>query len=279
MRKIEKPNLDPRDVYLACVRGVRNEQLRARLQAIANDIEIAADDYDTKAECGNFYLIRQHNNVGGSVTGQEMEKVYTLRMAQKRRAGRKFYDELKASVDICPLCGQRVVSQLDHYLPKTNYPSLVVVPFNLVPSCSDCNKAKLADNPTSSESQTLHPYYDDVTNEQWLFAEVIEESPPAAKFFVNAPADWGNVTKDRIQYHFEKLELDDLYRSQAGVELSNIRELLINLFDKGGKTLVSDFLNDSASSRLENHVNSWQTALYRALAENDWFCSGGFRDV
>lgn len=185
MRKIEKPNLDPKSVYLACVSRIRNEQLRFRLQTVADDIAIAAVDYDENAENGSLYRIQQHDSVGGSVTRQEMEKVYTYRMAQKGRSGRRYYDELKASAQfgVCPLCGHRQVSQLDHHLPKANFPSLAVVPFNLVPSCSDCNKAKLAEIPTDAESQTLHPYYDDVTNKQWLHAEVIETSPAAVSFF------------------------------------------------------------------------------------------------
>ena len=120
-----------------------------------------------------------------------MEKVYTDRMAKEKVPGRPVYDRLKASQDICPFCGQRVVSQLDHYLPKANFPVLSVVPYNLVPSCSDCNKSKLSDVPNSEEEQIFHPYYDDVTTEQWLFAEVVEGTEVTLCFYVEAPDAWG----------------------------------------------------------------------------------------
>lgn len=281
MRKIQKPNFDPKAVYLACVSRIRNGQLRTRLQAIVGDVEIAADDYDSKAENNSLYLIPQYDNIGGSVTKQEMEEVYTLRMAKKGRAGRKYYDKLKASAKygVCPLCGHRQVSQLDHYLPKANFPLLAVLPFNLVPSCSDCNKAKLTKIPTDAESQTLHPYYDDIANKQWLYAEIIETSPAAVRFFVETSTMPRNVTEDRIKHHFTTLELDDLYRSQAAVELSNIRGQLSKLFDSGGEDRVRKFLSECVESRAKVQLNSWQTAFYQAIAESDWFCKGGFREI
>lgn len=96
-------------------------------------------------------------------------------------------------------------------------------------------------------------------------------------FFVETPTEWGSVTEERIQHHFETLELDDLYRSQVAVELSNIRGQLVTLFDKGGEDLVREFLNECADSRANVQLNSWQTAFYQAIAQSDWFCRGGFR--
>jgi hypothetical protein len=60
---------------------------------------------------------------------------------------------------------------------------------NLIPSCGDCNKAKLRSQPTSGEEQTLHPYFDDV-DATWLKAKVIEADPPSLRFFPEAPATW-----------------------------------------------------------------------------------------
>jgi hypothetical protein len=38
-----------------------------------------------------------------------------------------------------PFCGVGHGSALDHNLPKTKFPQLLVVPLNLVPSCKNCN--------------------------------------------------------------------------------------------------------------------------------------------
>ena len=62
-------------------------------------------------------------------------------MVRKNGPGRATYDLLKLSAKggFCPLCGQRNVSTLDHYLPKESYPDLSILPINLVRACSDCN--------------------------------------------------------------------------------------------------------------------------------------------
>ncbi|MBN2377006.1 MAG: hypothetical protein JXD22_11425 [Sedimentisphaerales bacterium] len=80
-------------------------------------------------------------------------------------------------------------------------------------------------------SQTLHPYYDDVTNEQWLYAEVIETTPAAMRFHVSTPDGLDNILAKRIEHHFKTLKLDKLYRSQAAVELASIRVHITGLFE------------------------------------------------
>ena len=73
-----------------------------------------------------------------------MVRVYDGRMAAQGSPGRTIYDAIKLASPngLCPLCGQRVVATLDHYLPKSRYAALAVNPANLIPACSDCNKAK-----------------------------------------------------------------------------------------------------------------------------------------
>lgn len=281
MRRIVKPNYDPKDVYLTCISHVEDTILKSRLESVSNNVRDAAVEYDRNATDGRFYLLDEHDDVAGVVTREEMEKVYTTRMAKKGTPGRPIYEKLRSSApyDICPLCGQRTVSTLDHYLPKANFPALAVLPYNLIPACSDCNKAKRANVPYVAETQTLHPYYDNLPNEQWLYADVIETSPAAIRFFVNAPPNWNDILKARVQYHFVTLNLGSLYVSQAATELANIRGQLISLFNKGGEVAVREHLNEAASSRRENHINSWQTAMYQALANSDWFCRGGFRAI
>lgn len=281
MRSIAKPSDDPKDVYLTCINRVEDPGLKNRLESIADNVRDAAVEYDRNATDGSLYRLDEHDNVAGVVTKKEMEKVYTSRMAKKGTPGRPIYDKLKASAPygICPLCGQRTVSTLDHYLPKANFPTMVVLPYNLIPACSDCNKAKLDEVPQTAETQTLHPYYDNVTNEQWLYAEVIQTTPASMRFFVNAPAVWDDILKARAQHHFVIFDLGYLYASQAASMLADIRGQLISLFNRGGEVAVREHLNEAASSRRENHINSWQTAMYQALANSDWFCSGGFQNV
>ena len=219
------------------------------------------------------------DNVSGQVSADEMVKVYTDRMVGKQSPGRIYYDKLKSTPPHgrCPLCGQRVVSTLDHHLPKANYPALAVTPINLIPSCNDCNKIKSNNIPTCAAEETLHPYFDDVEIDYWLKCTVIEETPVSVHFYADPPEHWDDLLSNRVRYHFTSLELSKLYVSHASEELISICTLMQNTFNSGGMLSVKELLLDTASSRATVFKNSWQTAMYIALANNDWYCNGGFQ--
>jgi len=278
MRILSKPTLDPKTVYLSCISRVRRRQLKTDLESVADTIEADALDYENYAQSSEWHLFDESDDVDNTVSRAEMEKVYTNRMAKKEAPGRQYYDEIKESspYNICPLCAHRTVEQVDHYLPKSKFPSLVVLPINLVPSCEKCNKIKLDDAPSNAEEQTLHPYYDDVTRHQWLFAEVVETSPASFQFFVRDVIAYDDELNRRISYHFNALELNVLYASQTGAFVSDIRYRLVDLHAQAGMAEVRSYLQEEEVTRGRNNINSWQRAMFQALAQSDWFCDGGF---
>lgn len=280
MKVIAKPDLVAKDVYETCISKVRNRALKEKLRQISCSIEVADREYQEKSEKQQWFLIESSDSVDCIVSKAEMEKIYTQRMVGKKAPGRSLYDQLKnaAPNGTCPLCGQRSVSTLDHFLPKADFPSLVVVPLNLIPACSDCNKAKLDKVPYSESEQTLHPYFDDVTSEQWLFAEVKEESPGSIRFYTSDVDVYDEALNERIKFHFRELDLGSLYMSNANATVTEIQFRLNRLHEKGGKESVKAYLEEEEESRRNNHVNSWNTAAYQAMMNNDWFCDGGFNE-
>jgi len=168
---------------------------------------------------------------------------------------------------------------LDHHLPKAHYPALAVTPLNLVPSCGDCNKAKLDSIPREAAAVSLHPYFDNIDGKTWLKAVVIETRPAALRFRVDAPTEWGKVLEQRVRNHFEVLNLAELYASQAAEELLNIRYQLIDLHAAAGMDSVRSDLESRASSCACARRNGWRTAAYSAWAASDWFCDGGFATI
>ncbi len=170
MKKLLKPNDSALDVFNACIDRVRDEDLKRRLIACSQEIEDSSIEFDAKVSIAQLHTILPKDNVATVVTVDEMKVVYTSRMAKKLAPGRIYYDKLMSLPDHgrCPLCSQRVVSTLDHHLPKAHFPSLAVSPFNLIPACQDCNKTKSEDIPICSEEETLHPYYDDVGSDSNL---------------------------------------------------------------------------------------------------------------
>lgn len=281
MRQLTKPNDLPLDVFLACIATFTDNDLRNRLTACGPLVVDAATDFDQRATNSTLHQIASHTHVNGNVTSAEMVNVYTQKMARKATPGRALYNRLKAEPrhGRCPLCCQREVTTLDHHLNKADFPVLAITPYNLVPSCQDCNKAKLAYHPNSSEEETLHPYYDVIENDLWLEA-IIDETitPTAVMYQVTRPEGWSDLLYARVQNHFRLLGLGGLYGSHAAEDLDNMRLLLMRLHDSGGADAVRDHLNERKISARDVYINSWQSALYSALEASDWYCDGGFRN-
>lgn len=280
MRILKKPSADPLEVFSLCVSGVTDVTENARLTKIAELITEAGVRYDKYASVKQFYLLTRELTVGGTVTIEEMKALYSSSMSRASGAARRVYDEIlnAAPNSICPQCGIGTVRSLDHYLPQSKYPEYVVMPANLIPSCFDCNKAKFAKFPKQAAEQTIHPYFDNYTQETWLRAEVIEAGPPALRFYADGPSHWSPIDRARVKYHFEVLKLGKLYAANAGNELGNIRSLLVNRL-AGDEKAIRLHLEEQATTCRDAYVNSWQTAAYEALSTSAWFIEDGFREI
>jgi hypothetical protein len=277
LRKLDLPTIAVKDTLAACVDGVSSVNLKQRIRAVEPALLAAEKNYLEQGKNGELYSIPIAEDVAGQVSGDEMKALYTQYLVPEKKPGRDFYIKLKSAPkhSICPLCGQRVVSTLDHYLAKAKHPALTITPANLVPACADCNKIKLAAQATQASEQTLHPYFDNVEGEPWLKATVVETAPPAVQFFAETPNTWDAVLRQRVQTHFDDFELASLYGTQAAVELTNIAGSLVDLKATCGSDAVREHLLSQAASRRRVHLNSWQTALYAALADSAWFCDSG----
>lgn len=85
----------------------------------------------------------------------------------------------RVGIDVCPYCGRnyvysvihptksnpntKVKSELDHFLPKSEYPYLAINYYNLVPSCKTCNDSpcKWNNDPIGKDrghEYLMHPY-------------------------------------------------------------------------------------------------------------------------
>ena len=280
MRKLDKPSESPELVFRTCISRVRNAELKEKLEQCENEVIAKTNEFEQKVVTANLHTMAVSDNVAGIISSKEMMKVYTNRMVPQKSPGRELYNKLISSPlhGRCPLCAQRVVSTLDHHLPKSQFPALVVSPINLIPSCQDCNKIKSDNVPVTGDEETLHPYFDDVEVDVWLKCRIIEKSPPSLTFYADPPPDWSASLSGRVKYHFIVLKLADLYISHASEELVSIYYSLKQIHDAGGgRSEVKKHLNDVAISKSNVYKNSWQTAMYTALAENEWFCDGGFK--
>ncbi|WP_025146473.1 hypothetical protein [Pedobacter jeongneungensis] len=283
---LPKPTDDAKTVFLDCISIIQDKALKKRLEHSAHDVADAAVRYEAKVASNKLYTLPRNKStkankdirVLGLVTISEMKAVYTNCFALRGTKGRVLYDKILAQPknSKCPYCFHRQVSTIDHYLSKAYYPLLCVAPVNLIPCCKDCNFTLGSKYPKQAEDELLHPYFDNVENELWLKAKVERTTPVSVSFYVSCPNHWDGLLKDRVKHHFDCLALNSLYSAEAANELTNLNYLLSNLLSTVGRSAVMDILKEMRNSRRSAHVNSWQTAMYTALAKDVWFCEGGF---
>lgn len=267
------------DVLAACVGGVADPALQHRLHAITPQLVATAANYDQLARIQGLHQVPRVQGVG-AVNRPELEALYSNQMSAATGGARLIYSALRNASPNgkCPLCGIGTVTVLDHHLPKARYPDLSVCPFNLVPACDFCNNAKRARFPTCSEEQTIHPYYDDFTQEQWIFAQLDVAGPPALVFQVNAPAHWPQVARLRAKRHFDVVKLGVSFTSNANDDLIPLRGHLVTVAATKGPAGVHAYLLEE-QTRYALRLNSWQHVMYQTLAANPWFVAGGYLNI
>lgn len=281
MKYLPLPQYGARATFEFCVESVRDLEFAQRLRSVACDIEAAEANYFSRAQTVSLCTIAVANDVRGIVNGSEMKSLYKGTLSRKGARQRQIYDAIMTTPEhgICPLCGQRDVSTLDHYLALSLHPAFAVAPLNLVPACQPCNKAKLDRQPMNASEQTLHPYFDDVGDMVWLKAQVIEQAMPALVFSVEPPEVCPQITRERLNSHFLTFKLGALYSTHAAVELIHNRLILMQIAGRVGVDGFRSHLLEQADSRRAIDQNSWQCAMYDALATSEWFCREGYQAI
>lgn len=284
MRKIVPPAHTVTDV-VNCLDGhIEVDDLQQRLLDSVPALELAEADYREKGGNRLLYQIVE-TNAAGQLTLAEMKGMYT-RLSRKGGHARHIYDAIKllSPGGICPLCCQRKVSTLDHYLAKAKHAAYTITPWNLVPACKDCNTDTNERRPTAHNEQTLHPYFDEIDDDIWLFATIEQTTPPSASFFVARPDSWAEEKYQRVCHHFETFGLGALYATHAAGEIvtysHTARRLHSSAADEvAGTAGVKAYFDGLSQDRRQDMRNTWQAALCQALASSDWYCSGGFNQA
>ncbi|MFA6309937.1 MAG: HNH endonuclease signature motif containing protein [Sterolibacterium sp.] len=276
MLSLPCPNDDAEQTYRRMAVHTRDLALRNSLLAEGARVGVRAAEYLHLANQEKLYLFETEAPIG--VSAEELTKVYDRVLV--RGAGRPTYDRLKASARLnrCPLCGQRDVKTIDHYLPKSSYPELAVFPANLIPSCSDCNFIKRGYVPATHAAQTFHPYFDDWSVHRILRATVEVGEHVEVVFSIEAVTGFAQASLRRAEQHFDLLGLGALYAGHAAVELVQSKDIYRRNFGAGVDVLRSE-LQHTSLSRERGNINAWAAALYRGLADSDEFCQGGFEFI
>lgn len=238
-----------------------------------------AQAYEASGVTGELFSIEplqiedEDDPVVGRLRKSDMIKLYDNYMVGKKKPARAVYDSLMLAADEkCPFCGGiGRPRNLDHYLPKAHFPQFSVVPFNLVPSCRDCNMDGKGDDFAATESdQVIHPYLDDdrYFNEQWLHARYLTNNdvePGAIEYFVFPPEHWEDEHKNRVEKHFNDFELGLRFSKEAGPRLATLMSQYRGLLDlqidiEASKNVIFQKAIDESP-----FVNHWERVMCLAL--------------
>lgn len=275
MKKMNKPEQSTIELVQECASNVRSEDLKKRILDSTDGFQSCADQYDINGSKGELYKIDKLNTIN-DLSSDELKFLYTNKLSKIGQPGRWYYDQLLASAPygICPYCLQRTVSTIDHVLPQASYPNFSIVPYNLIPACKDCNTGKGEKVPVLAKDVHIHPYYDNVDDFLWLAASVQETNPPTMFFSVKVINEWVDELNERVATHFRLFELGKLYATHSAVEFRNL-SYLYKLFEIGGANQVKNHLDLIVTNKAGISKNSWQSAMYKSLADSEWFCNEG----
>lgn len=274
MIKLNKPNFEQGKIVDDCLSNMKTGTRKSNILLSKGYIIKKTREYDELAQKGELYTIAKHENIQGKATKDDMKALYKDKFSTKGQGGRTYYDAimLLASNAKCPYCGQQTVKTLDHYLPQSKYPTYTISPFNLVPSCKDCNEGSKSDiSHNTIEEQTIHPYYDDFTDEIWIKAKLIEEEPIIFEFYVDSPKSWDSIKAERANNHFREFKLDVMYRVYASEWYIACENNIRRIYSKDGKIPAIERLQEEIDDVMCIRKNTWQAAMYQAIIECDWY--------
>lgn len=264
MRKLAKPSFPINKVITDCVSNMRGDREKY-INAIPVIDEYSARYEDTMAQ-HTAHELTAHEMVTDDLSKDDMVMLYTNKFAKKDQPGRIYYDKIKLlpTNGICPLCGIGQVATLDHYMAKTLYPTLAVTPHNLIPACRDCNDPRGAVRFDSAADMTLHPYFDDAQNVEWLSAAVVSTYPICVSYAIDGALQ-DNELRNRLSNHLEVFDLKERYAKKAAEEISANKLTYQAVLDAGGLEGLRSYLQLLYTSAYSSEKNSWRTALYKAL--------------
>ena len=295
MKRLDPPNISFKDMLVKCSEGMEQINIRNDFISIFPTFYAKEEQYQALSLAGNLYTYPKVNplinttQVVGHLTKIKLVNLYENNLRNKDKPARDYYDALLVSSgERCPFCGDiGHTKNLDHFLPKAHFPEFSVMPLNLVPSCRDCNMGEKGQAyATISDEQTIHPYIDkDIFfQEQWVFAEYIDEDDGAFQFYVNCPDTWSQVDRNRAANHFNNLDLASRYRLEAGKHLSEVidqknafTQTILRLAPEVTlHAIKSEFINSNLMPIIQSgqFSNHWKKVMYQCLVNSVAFFEG-----
>lgn len=196
--------------------------------------------------------------------------------------GSALYGELLAIGGArCPMCGFGEVSTLDHHLPRTAFPEFAILALNLVPACGRCNQLKGTHVGLEPGLQFLHPFFDSLAVVPVLGCKFsVLAGSALIEFRIRRTYRVAEDVLSRVRFQFSRLRLADRFRAEALAEIGERRTTFLQYATAKGPVGLRDYLRTESRGYVAAHgPNHWKSALYRSLARNNAFLSGGYEQI
>jgi len=273
MYKICPPPMLAAQVYRETAESISNEKRRQEHLQCTGEIVAKCKEYDHLGKAAKFETALPSSFHVSNLDVSAMPELYDKQFVRLKKT-KVHRDLIKSGAqnNSCPYCGIGFISQLDHYLPKSEFHAITVHPHNLVPSCADCNSAKRAYHPSEDSPAVFHPYFDDVFDFAWLDATLLQghDRHTIAKFGVDEKIEDVQL-RDRMLKHLEVFKLQSRFSSAASQ--------LIQEFERFIRDRTHEFNLESAKSHLKFSIktssalrlNDYRAATYRAMLTSPWY--------
>jgi hypothetical protein len=281
MMRLDVPASSHEQALDKCIAGVLgNDDLLTRIQNSRAMLLAEGRSYSEHVSNGDLFTIQpittqpeSEGSLFGELDKSDLIKMYSQYFADKDKPARRIYNDLlNAARDHCPFCGGIGSPRtLDHFLPKKLFPQFSILPFNLVPSCRDCNmEAKAQSFASRAEDQCIHPYGDRETffTDQWICARYIpslNHAPGRFMYYISAPHGATSLDDKRVQAHFRDFGIAKRYSTKAGENLGTVLSQIQNMRAGGlSDCKVVEYLLQPGVD-LAPFINHWHRGMYQAL--------------
>lgn len=247
MWSIKKPDLTDAvsDIQEFVNKNIINVADQLALVTLTNDYDeqkgfVTPEQHDLVSKAGAKKIHDHYNDT------QKGEKLNHIRV------------ELMDKVHVCPYCAIGETGELDHFMPRSDFPALALCRLNLVPVCGKCNRMKL----NKSSDEFVHPYYQQIQDNIFLKADLEIVSGKIIPSFSIDPTTLAAADYARFNNHFENLGLAERL-GKAAIDYIN-SDLMTDSKKAGNIPVFVDYLLDNViNGRGEN---DWQVAILRELS-------------
>lgn len=257
-------NILAEKIFEECVSGYRD---KGKVDNLLQCKEIICRDSNLYDELVPKELEKfEKSLLPANITKEKIINVYNEKFV--KGPGRKYYKEIKKQAvrNICPICGIRQVKTLDHYLPKSQFPTLSVTPNNLIPACLECNVDKKDDVSLDSKNVPVHLYFDNIPDDKFLHVTVMDNLE--ILYYISCPNVEDEGLKARLEKHLDFYKLHELYSSHAASEIADKIHMWKIALEEFGEDILRLSIDSECRSAEMNDINSWKSALYRGLVNN-----------